>query len=144
METILSSFVGCIRRCESRARNRNSGTCETSFDKDCLGAMAELAYCKFRNQFWSGSVGSFRSADVGINVQIRHTTLENGCLIIRHYDDLNHYYVLVTGNVPTFTVVGWIKGADAIKKEYIRAPCGREPEYFVPQYELHEFKLVGQ
>lgn len=139
-EMIMASVIGCMRTCESRVNDRDTGTCDVSFDTDCYGAIAEYAYCKYRNVHWNGSIGSFKDADVGTAVQVRHTKLDHGCLIIRDNDDDNHYFILVTGTGPTFNIVGWLKGSDGKKREYCRAPNEREPAYFVVQERLHPFQ----
>ena len=75
-------------------------------------------------------------ADVGRNVEVRCTDLADGCLIVRANDAPERWYVLVTGKPPTFTVRGYIRGADARRPEYMRDPHGHRPAWFVPQSHL--------
>jgi hypothetical protein len=138
----MASLIGCKRRSESKSRARadKHGLKDGDFwEKDIEGAAAELAYCKFRNLFWSGSIGSFKSADCGQNVQIRWTKYLNGKLIVRSDDADDHYFVLVRGTAPAFEIAGWILGADAKAKQYEQAPNGREAAYFVPETALIKF-----
>lgn len=72
-----------------------------------------MAYCKFRGRYWAGTVCSFKEADCGSNIQIRHATLVRGKLIVRASDNDDHYYVLVTGKAPKLKIVGWIEGGNA-------------------------------
>jgi hypothetical protein len=147
-EMEMASFVGCKRRCESKSKSRkdndnlkNVGFKEMDFwGIDIEGAAAEMAYCKFTNQFWSGSVNSFKAPDCGSDIQIRSTKLNNGCLIVREKDPDSDYYVLVSGIAPEFIICGWIRGSDAKKKSYERAPNNRTPAYFVPQSALNPIK----
>lgn len=144
-EIRMAIAIGGMRREESIAQNlvnctqKDGYVGETAWDMDINGAGAELAYCKFRNVYWGGCVNNFKEADVGNNIQIRSTKLENGGLIIRPNDDPTHYYVLVVGQLPKYDVVGWILGADGMDVINLRAPNGREAAYFVPQSKLHTF-----
>lgn len=112
------------------------GTREQQRRLHIAGAIAEMAYCKARNQFWTGSIDSFKGADVGDNVQIRHT--ENGHLLpVRKEDNPDHFYVLVTGTPPTLTIHGYIQGSDAQNPQWwgtfgpndIRPPCWKVPQH---------------
>ena len=146
-EMTMATMVAGMRRGESKVNNRvdNHGfNGEKAWDIEIEGCAAEMAYCKFRNKYWSGSVGSFKKADSGDNVQIRHTVLEQGRLIVRNDDNNDHYYVLVVGKAPTMRIVGWIKGSDAKMPGFKTAPNGREPAYFIPQNHLRLFSSKMQ
>jgi hypothetical protein len=111
---------------------------------DIEGAGAEMAYCKLADAYWTGSIGTFHEADVGKDIQIRHTILKDGRLIVRSGDNPNHKYVLVIGSMPNYTIVGWIKGVDAKKNEFILNPNGKGDAYFVPQNKLNSLdSLIG-
>jgi len=150
-EMEIAAMVGCRRRSESKSMARgdkhglgNDGKKPYSdnsdfWGMDIEGAAAEMAYCKFRDKFWSGSVNSFKKADCGQNVQIRSTHHETGSLIIRSDDSDDDFYVLLVGTSPTFRVCGWIKGTDGKSEEFTRAPNGRPPAFFIPQHKLNEF-----
>ncbi len=142
-EMAVASLIGCKRRCESKSRSRsdNHGLKDADFwGIDIEGAAAEMAYCKYRNIFWSASVNSFKKADCDYNVQIRSTKYANGKLIIRNDDSDTDVFVLVTGVAPTFCVCGWIKGIDGKVEQHVSAPNGRERAFFVPQQSLNSFK----
>jgi hypothetical protein len=143
-EVEIAAMIGCRRRAESKARGRidNHGLGKADlWAIDIEGAAAEMAYCKFRGKFWSGSVNSFKGPDCGQNVQIRSTHHDYGCLIIRHQDSDNDIYVLLVGVCPTFTICGWIKGVDGKSEEFAQSPNGRPPAFFIPQHKLTKFKL---
>jgi len=143
IEMEIAAMVGCRRRSESRSNSREyahgfdgSG----GWDIDIEGAAAELAYAKYRGQYWPATVCSFKHADVGANVQIRSTPHANGSLIIRDDDNAEHFYVLLTGTAPTFQVRGYIQGISAQNDEWRQAPNGRPAAYFVPQSALKPFE----
>lgn len=141
-EMAMVSLVSGLRRGESKTNGRqdNHGfNGESAWDIEIEGCAAEMAYCKMRGQYWNGSVCSFKEADAGKNVQIRHTTLENGSLIVREDDNEDHFYVLVTGRAPVLKVCGWIRGSEAKQEQFRRAPNGREAAFFVPQKALRKF-----
>lgn len=143
IEMEMAFTVAKARRLESIMNNRKN---RHQYDPDDIwqdefnGAAAELAYCKYRGEYWGGTVGSFKEADVAKSVQIRHTILMNGCLIVRPDDNQEHYYVLVTGGPRQFRIVGWIQGKDAINEKWKKSPNKRPPAYFVPQRALRRFK----
>ena len=144
-EMELAALTGIKRRAESKSRGRGrvdhpAIIDENGWDMDIEGASAEMAFCKFRGEYWTASIGSFKGADHGDNIQIRQTKLNNGCLIIRELDNDDHRYVLVSGKSPTFQMHGWILGKDGKRKEYEKNPGGRSPAYFVPQHKLNQFK----
>lgn len=138
-EMTMVTLIAGLRRGESKANNRadNHGfNGDGAWDVEIEGCAAEMAYSKYRGVYWSGSVCSFKGADSGSNVQIRHTEIQKGSLIVRECDNDDHYYVLVVGKAPVMRVVGYIQGRFAKDKRFLKAPNGRDPAYFVPQSEL--------
>ena len=139
IEMEIAAFVGCKRRAESRARNRAQGPGYNEAEawrNDIEGAAAEMAYCKATGIYWPGSINSFKGPDCGELTQVRQTHHQNGCLIVRDRDPDDHFFVLVVGKCPTFNIVGWIRGFDAKKNEFVRCPGEQDPAYFVPQNKL--------
>lgn len=106
------------------------------------GACGELAYAKARGIYYIPKVNSFKEADFGDKVQIRTRSDHNYDLLIRDNDDPEHFYVLVTGMLPSYRIVGWIKGADAkANPEWRKDWGGRGEAWFVPQSALKPFKV---
>lgn len=141
-EIEMALAVGRLRRVSSlQAGHVNAHGYDgvNGWDVDIEGAAAEMAYCKSRGLYFPGVVGNYKGADVGDKVQVRHTVLESGCLILRENDSDNHYYVLVVGKIPQFTIVGWICGKDGKKPEWWKAPNGRPGAWFVPHGALRKF-----
>jgi len=147
----VAALVGCRRRIESRANDRaytDGWDGSNGWEIDIEGAAAEMAYAKFRGHYWSASVGSFcldcpKGPDINDNVQIRSTKHKGGALIVREDDNADHYYVLLTGTAPRFTVRGYIQGIFAKNETYLTAPNGRPAAYFVPQSALNPFQTKG-
>ncbi len=104
------------------------------------GAAGELALAKWLGRYWDGSVNTFQSGgDVG-EIQVRTRSKEDYDLLVRPGDKEDAVFVLVIGKAPRFRVVGWIRGADAKRPEWLRAYGGRAEAYFVPQHALKPVK----
>ena len=104
------------------------------------GACGELAYAKARGIYYEPRVNTFKAPDFGSNVQIRTRSDHNYDLLIRDNDKPDHYYVLVTGTLPTYRIVGYILGADAMAQPAWRKNWGGRGEaWFVPQKALTPF-----
>jgi len=101
-----------------------------------LGAAGEMAFCKSNNLYWEPRIDTFKEADVGDNIQVRTRSRSYYDLLIRKEDRSDQYFVLVTGNIPKFEVVGWIRGEEGKQAKWLRCHGGREEAYFIPQSEL--------
>ena len=139
--------IGKMRRIESLKKGLQNAhgfdARPSMIDIDVYGALAEIAYCKYRNTYWSGPVNNYKDPDAGDSVQVRHSQLNNASLILRENDREDYYYVLVTGEMPTFKICGWIQGADGKRDNFLRAPNNRPPAWFVPQSSLKPFNKKG-
>ena len=104
---------------------------------DIEAAAGEVAVAKAFGVFYSAAdtVAEDRLGDVAPGVQVRHTKRNDGSLICHDRDADDHRFVLVTGAMPTFNVVGWILGAEAKAQEFWRTNVPR-PAFFVPQRAL--------
>ena len=100
-----------------------------------LGAAGEMAFAKATDRFWSGSIDTFADPDVG-KIQVRTRSRHDYELLVRPGDADDEVFVLVTGQVPTFWVQGWMLGKDAKRAEWAQTHGGRPPAYFVPQAAL--------
>jgi hypothetical protein len=141
-EQEIASLVGRMRRYGSKeAGMQNQRGLDAKEEEllalDIAGAGAEAAVGRLTNRYWHGSVNAAKhEPDVGHQIQVRWTHHERGRLIVLPRDPDDQYYFLVTGNPPLYNVIGWIRGQDAKREEWIDAPAGRPPAYFVPQSAL--------
>lgn len=120
--TIDEIHMGAIhavkRRCAKLAKERGDRAQneQSSWDNEIGGALAEMAWCKLTDTYWSG-VGGLRFPDSGSGVEVRWTHLEGrGGLIVYEGDDRSSVYVLAEGYAPEIRFVGWLNGADAAAK----------------------------
>lgn len=113
------------------------------WDKNIEGALAEVAFAKYTGLYWDGSVNVYAVPDVA-QWMVRHTKLDNGCLIVRHEDKDHYDYVLLTGTTPKYTIRGFLRGGDAKQDKYWREDENvHSPAWFVPQADLIPFPQMG-
>lgn len=101
------------------------------------GAAAELAGCLALGIDWPASINTGKQADASIQLEFKRRIESWYDLTIRNGDLPDRIYVLVTGKIPNFVVVGWIRGRDGMKPEYWGDPNGNGSAWFVPQSKLH-------
>jgi len=101
------------------------------------GNAAELFVANKLNRYWEPQIDRFKAGDIGDDLQVRHTNLKDGSLIVRRKDPVGHTYLLVVGDIfGELRLAGWIRGVDARQGEWWRAPGGRPGAWFIPQAEL--------
>lgn len=132
-EIYLAASHGLLRRRaklrgETRDRAQRSAS---TWDNEIEGACAELAFCKFRQIYWTGSEG-IRARDGG-DVDVRWTKhLNTGGLILYDKDDPNLVIVLMEGFAPEYRLVGWLRAGEGKRQEW----KDRAGYYLVPRQHL--------
>jgi len=134
--------IGCERRLTNRYKEVGAKDYVKEvqmdlggFERDIQAAAAEMAFAKARKMYWDFSVNTFKKPDVA-HIQIRHTIRSSGRLIVRPDDSDDETFVLVTGEIPNFTLRGHIKGRDAKQDQFLNNPGGGKPCWMVPQGDL--------
>jgi len=150
MEVILASTeswhatVGGIhKRIASFNREDNHGFKQDETDPwatDIEACGGEMAFAKGINVFYVPGINTFKSPDVG-QFGVRHTSLFDGCLVIRPKDPPG-IYVLVTGTMPVYQLRGWWNTRDGLEESWLRAPNNRPPAHFIPQGVLHDISTL--
>lgn len=139
-EVMIAATTGVMRRIASfQKKLKNNHGLESGHDwqYDICGAMAEMAFAKWKNLYWSSSVWSMKQPDVG-GVQIRSCQSHFGNLILRKGDNPDHTYWLVTGCETTpFIIKGYILGRDGMVDKWWSAPDPKRGGcWLVPAEEL--------
>lgn len=117
-------------------RANSHGFTGSGWAENIEGYCAELAVAKALGLYYSGGSG-FKAADVGANIQVRWASKPNYRLIVRAADNPAHIYILVTGEAPTYKLVGFMRGSEAQKPQYLDKPDNNRPAaWFVPQSDL--------
>lgn len=113
---------------------------ETERSVNLEGSAAELAFALWSGLPWSplyvASERFVKVPDVG-EFEVRHSRRANACLVLHDYDE-DRPFVLVTGEIPTFTMRGWTWPHEARRPEFWRPRSERIvfPAFFVPQWAL--------
>ena len=141
-EMLSAGIIGCRRQIQALQAGLvpGAGFRGGCFEIHVQGAAGELAFAKFRNLYWSGSVGTFRQGgDVG-PIQVRTRSNWNHDLIVRDGDRDDDVFVLVVGTIPRFRIIGWLRGGDAKQPRYRKTYGERPAAFFVPQSDLRPFE----
>ena len=105
------------------------------FDSHLKGAVGEIAYAKWSNQYQRFSLNRFHGGgddtDIG-NVAVRYRRNPGHDLILRRDDPSDLVYVLVRGTPPDVEIAGWIRGEDARSELHLRDYGGHGEALFVP------------
>jgi hypothetical protein len=145
-EMVMAAQIGLERKLLAieNGHKDNHGFEGPGWNEDIEGSCGEMAVAKYLGIYWGGGMGEeFKSPDLGDRIQIRTTPRLDGSLIVRKDAKDDHIYVLVTGEAPTYFLRGFISAADAKRDEFVRAPNGRPPAWFVPQYALSDISLLS-
>lgn len=139
-EMKIAALVGTNRNTEAISKGLldKHGFKGDGWSVNIEGACGELAFAKFANQYWNGSVNTFKSGgDVG-KLQVRTRSDHSYDLIIRPDDRDSDYFILVTGQAPVFRVRGFILAGDAKRMtDCIQTHGGRPPAWFIPSNRLN-------
>lgn len=114
------------------------GSDNNGWRNNVVGTCGEIAVASALNLFWHGGVGRKKMSDVGNDIQVRTRLDKKYDLIVRENDGPEYVYFLVLAHdMPTFDVVGWIKGSDAKQAKWFTDPTHKDqPAFFVPQAAL--------
>lgn len=87
-----------------------------SIDRHLHGAAAEIAVARYTGREWIDDLDAFRTLpDVLPDLEVRRPTNPTGDLAVYVDDVLERRFVLATGEIPTFELVGWIVGTEALR-----------------------------
>ena len=131
-----------FRAIQRGAKNLTGTTIKDEFTTNIHGAIAEALVAKTLGLYCNMSGADRVVADVGTNIEVRHTTLSNGGLIVKKPDKDTSKYYLVCGIYPDLRIIGWMYGKDCKQERYWvdtnkkgeKIPA---PHYLVPQFDLN-------
>jgi hypothetical protein len=129
-EIILAALIGSFMQARAIARGWKDRVYKSDWNVHIEGIAAEIAVAKALGIPYRPNLNGFKAPDVG-DLHVRWTTRSNGKLVIRPGDP-DGIYVLVTGQCPTFTVMGWIHSYDAKQPCYWRW-LRYNRAWFIPQ-----------
>ena len=99
------------------------------------GSLAEMAFCKFTKNYWSGLIE--RGADDVNGMEIRVSRYPNAKLLLHESDHDKRHYFLMIGINGTYDIKGWMLGKDGKNSKYWGdyGNTGR-PAFWIPQSDL--------
>lgn len=109
-------------------------------ENDVRGAAAEYAVHIALRLPWKPLKKTLHDnhRDVSGN-EVRSTAWRHGCLLVHDRDCDSAPFILVTGEMPSLRIVGWLYGRECKRPEFWRHDRPR-PAYFVPQSELRSME----
>ena len=129
-----------------KGRKNNHGMTGNGWTENIEGYCAEMAVAKALDLYYSAGAGKgFKGADVSERIQVRWATQDSYRLIVRPADHTDFYYVLVTGEAPTYDVKGFIHGSYAKSDIYMEnVNNGRPPAWFIPHFALEPITELAE
>jgi hypothetical protein len=111
------------------------------------GAAGELAAAKALGVYWPASVDLFQAADIqafgrGLEIKTNLSRPEDGDLMVHQTPapKPDTVYILVRGQIPTFNVIGWIRGSQ-LTAQHVRTLAAGHSVFIVPNAELNRFPI---
>lgn len=142
-EMATAAWVGVRRQVESKRKGLQDkhGFSGDGWGMHIEGAGGEMALAKYLGVYWDGSVNTFKRDDLP-GIQVRTRSSHGYELLVRPADSKDEVFVLVTGQMPSYRIRGWIRGADAMRLEWLKAHGGRPPAFFVPHGALKPMEAL--
>ena len=143
-EICLASHVATMRRVQNMklgtARRYGDDDFDGVWQTDVISCMAEMGLAKHLDRFWSGAIGNYGAADVGLHHQVRSTEWAGGRLILHPDDSDAMPYVLARVRQNKVMLVGWVYGHEGKRQDWWSAPQAHPNRvaFFVPNDELHD------
>jgi hypothetical protein len=147
-DVLYAACIGCVRNVSSMKKGLHprAGASEALiWDMHIEGAAGELACCLAMGWEWPATVDTFHAPDA-MECQIRTRSEEWYDLLVRPVDPVGRY-ILVTGRIPNFAVVGFydFRGWAVEAEEFpgwIKEHGGRPPALFIPQENLRDMEEI--
>jgi len=136
-ECLNGTMVGALRYYESLFKGRTTSFPRSYIEQGLLhhqqGALAELAYSKLSDRYWSQHVNRFHDDDLR-GVEVRYSNRKDTKV---RPDDNNIWIVSMGGELPVYEYKGCIYSEDAKRPEWEKdfGNWGK-PAFFVPNEHL--------
>ena len=112
LESAQAARVGVVRRITSKAEGMMDRAGRGGdWTADVEGAAGEMAFAKAMGIYWEPTNKTFSVPDVGV-YEIKTNRFGRDLPVELGTPD-DRIVVLVSGSIPNFEVVGWIRGRDA-------------------------------
>jgi len=123
--------------------NKKAGP-QSIYQTEVEGIGGELAFGKALNLYpdFSTVPGKYDFKMSGTTIDVKTTKYENGRLMVGYNKKLSDcdVYVLVVGEMPNYTIVGWLNNHHIINEEHV-GDVGTGTVYLADQTELQGFPI---
>lgn len=130
-----------------RGRNRAPATGDKALRLHrlgCIGEMAAASFLGLSGQEFSLKNAVRGSSDLPGNLEVKTRPNHGYDLLIQIDDDPGKVFVLITHDGESTQVAGWIRGHDAMKKEWIKEYVKGRPCYAVKQSKLNPPETLAE
>ena len=128
---------------EKGIKNRKAGS-QSTYQTEVEGVGGELAFGKAFNLYpdFSTTRGEYDLKIADTTIDVKTTHYFTGRLIVPPTKKISDcdVYVLVVGEMPNYTIVGWLQSQHIINDEH-RGNVGTGPVYLAEQTELQGFPI---
>ena len=128
---------------EMGIKNRKAGS-QSTYQTEVEGVGGELAFGKAFNLYpdFSTTRGDYDLKIADTTIDVKTTHYFTGRLIVPTTKKISDcdVYVLVVGEMPNYTIVGWLQSQHIINDEH-RGNVGTGPVYLAEQTELQGFPI---
>ena len=128
---------------EKGIKNRKAGS-QSTYQTEVEGVGGELAFGKSFNHYpdFSTTRGDYDLKIADTTIDVKTTHYFTGRLIVPTTKKISDcdVYVLVVGEMPNYTIVGWLQSQHIINDEH-RGNVGTGPVYLAEQTELQGFPI---
>ena len=128
---------------EKGIKNRKAGS-QSTYQTEVEGVGGELAFGKAFNLYpdFSTTRGDYDLKIADTTIDVKTTHYFTGRLIVPTTKKISDcdVYVLVVGEMPNYTIVGWLQSQHIINDEH-RGNVGTGPVYLAEQTELQGFPI---
>lgn len=128
---------------EKGIKNRKAGS-QSTYQTEVEGVGGELAFGKAFNLYpdFSTTRGDYDLKIADTTIDVKTTHYFTGRLIVPTTKNISDcdVYVLVVGEMPNYTIVGWLQSQHIINDEH-RGNVGTGPVYLAEQTELQGFPI---
>lgn len=110
----------------------------------CIGETAVAHYLGLEQFLFTHQQAMPGSSDLPGGIEVKTRSKHGYDLLVQLDDDPDETFVLVTHQGDTTRVIGWLRGYEAMKREYIRELVRGRPCYVVPQNKLRPLDELWQ
>jgi hypothetical protein len=147
-EMMIAAYVGSGRNVQSLtqewAPHAGIGFANT-WTPNIEGAAGEMAVAKGLNIYWLPVIGNNQAPDVGPYQVRTNMSRKHSDTCLRERDKPGKIYISVLSFCPDFELIGWIRGVDGKRDEWLRDGDPTRPQcFYVPREKLEPMSQLPE